>query len=160
MRPFFFLTLLTSVAFIEVFTFIQASSYINVLIIFALTVFTALIGLSLAKRQIVSAFSNLKQVSNTKETFLNHMVDGVGALVAGFLLLLPGFCTDLIGVLLLAPASRKLLLSFGFQYFLERVYTFHSQNKQNFDDPNDTIIEGEFKSRSYSEDIDKTKPLT
>ena len=80
--------------------------------------------------------------------------------MCGILLIIPGFCTDLIGVLLLVPASRKLLLSFGFQYFLERVYTFHSQNKQNFDDPNDTIIEGDFKSRSYSEDTDKTKPLT
>lgn len=160
MRPFFFLTLLTSVVFIEVFLFIQASSYINNLIIFALTVFTALIGLSLAKKQIISAFSDLTQASNAKEAFLGHMVDGVGAFAAGFLLLLPGFCTDFIGVLLLAPPSRRILLSFGFQYFLERVRTYHSQKRQKFNDPKDTIIEGEFKTKSYPEDIDKTKPLT
>ena len=160
MRSFFFLMLLTSVVFIEIFLFVQANSYINVLVIFALTVCTALIGLSLAKKQIISAFSNLKHTGNTQGAFLNHMVDGVGALGAGFLLLLPGFCTDLIGVLLLVPALRRILLSFGFQYFLERVHTHNSQRHQTLNDADDTIIEGEFKSTPNPEDIDKTKPLT
>ena len=160
MRPFFFFTLLTGVAFTEIFLFIQVSSYINVLIILALTVCTALIGLSLAKKQIISALSDLKHTGNTKEAFLNHIVDGVGALGAGFLLLLPGFCTDLIGVLLLMPALRRILLLFGFQYLLERVHTHYSQKHQKFDGPNDTIIEGEFKSRPDAKDVDNTKPLT
>ena len=160
MRSFFFLTLLTSVAFIEIFLFIRASSYINVLTIFALTVCTALVGLSLAKKQIISALSDLKHTGNTKGAFLSHIVDGVGALGAGFLLLLPGFCTDLIGTLLLVPPLRRIILSFGFRYFLERSHTHHSQMHQKFNDTNDTIIEGEFKTRSYPQDKDKTKPLT
>ena len=160
MRSFFFLMLLTSVVFIEIFLFIQANSYINVLVIFALTVCTALIGLSLAKKQIISAFSNLKHTGNTQGAFLNHMVDGVGALGAGFLLLLPGFCTDLIGVLLLVPPLRRILLSFGFQYFLEGAHAYYSQKNQTFSETDDTIIEGEFKSTRDPDDIDKTKPLT
>ena len=160
MRPFFFLMLLTSVVFIEIFLFIQANSYINVFVIFALTVCTALIGLSLAKKQIISAFSNLKPTSNTQGAFLNHMIDGVGALGAGFLLLLPGFCTDLIGVLLLVPPLRRILLSFGFQYFLEEAYAYHSQKNQTFSETDDTIIEGEFKSSTDPVDMDKKRPLT
>ena len=160
MRSFFFLILLTSVVFIEIFLFIQASSYINILMIFALTVCTALIGLSLAKRQIISAFSDLKHTGNTQGAFLNHMADGFGALGAGFLLLLPGFCTDLIGALLLVPPLRRILLPFGFQYFVDRVHTYHSQKHQTFNDPDNTIIEGEFKSALDQEDGDKTKPLT
>lgn len=160
MRSFFFLTLLTSIAFIEIFLFIQASSYINVLTIFALTICTALIGLSVAKKQLISAFSDLRHTGNTKGTFLNHIVDGVGALGAGFLLLLPGFCTDLIGVLLLVPPMRRILFSFGSQYFLERIHTHHSQKHQTSNDADDTIIEGEFKSAPNPEDINKIKPLT
>ena len=160
MRSFFFLTLLTSVVFIEIFLFIQASSYINVLVIFALTVCTALIGLSLAKKQIISAFSDLKHTGNAQRSFLKHLVDGVGVLGAGFLLLLPGFCTDLIGVLLLVPPLRRVLLSFGFQYFVDRVHTYHSQKHQTFNGSDNTIIEGEFKSTPDQEDIDKRKPLT
>ena len=160
MRSFFFLTLLTSVAFIEIFLFIQASSYISVLTIFALTVFTAVIGLSLAKKQIISVFTDLKHTGNSEGAFLNHIVDGVGALGAGFLLLLPGFCTDLIGVLLLFSPLRRALLSFSFQYFVERAQTYHSNKHQAFNETDDTIIEGEFQSSPDPEDIDKSKPLT
>ena len=160
MRSFFFLTLLTSVVFIEIFLFIQASSYVNVLVIFVLTVCTALIGLSLAKKQIISAFSDLKQTGNAHGAYLTHMVDGVGALGAGFLLLLPGFCTDLIGALLLVSPLRRFLLSFSFQYLADRVQTYHSQKHKPFNGVDDTIIEGEFKSTPSSDDIDSTKPLT
>ena len=160
MRTFFFLIILTSVAFIEIFLFIQASSYINIFMIFGLTICTALIGLSLAKKQIISAFSDLKHTGNTQGAFLNHMVDGVGALGAGFLLLLPGFCTDLIGVLLLVPPLRRILLSFGFQHFLEGAHAYYSQKNQTFSETDDIIIEGEFKSTRDPDDIDKTKPLT
>ncbi len=160
MRSFFFLTLLTSVAFIEIFLFIQASSYINVLAIFGLTVGTALIGLSLAKKQIISAFTELKHTGNTEGAFLNHVADGVGALGAGLLLLLPGFCTDLIGVLLLFAPLRRALLSVSLQHFVDRARTYHPHTCQKFNEPNNTIIEGEFQSTSDPEDIDKTKPLT
>ena len=88
------------------------------------------------------------------------MVDGVGALGAGFLLLLPGFCTDLIGVLLLVPPLRRILLSFGFQCFLEGAHAYNSRENQTFSETDDTIIEGEFKSTRDPDNIDKTKPLT
>ena len=160
MRTFFFLIILTSVAFIEIFLFIQASSYINIFMIFGLTICTALIGLSLAKKQIISAFSDLKHTGNAQGAFFNHMADGFGALGAGFLLLLPGFCTDLIGVLLLVPPLRRILLSFGFQHFLEGAHAYYSQKNQTFSETDDIIIEGEFKSTRDPDDIDKTKPLT
>ena len=160
MRPFFFLTLLTSVVFIEIYLFIQVNAHIHFLIIFALTICTALMGVSLARKQIISVFSDLEYTGSAKGAFLNHMVDGVAALGAGFLLLLPGFGTDLIGLLLLVPPFRRFLLSFGFQYFLERAHTHHSSRHQTFNKTNDTIIEGEFKSTPDAEDIDKTKPLT
>jgi UPF0716 protein FxsA len=159
MRPVFFLTLLTSVAFIEIFLFIQVGTQIHVLIIFALTVCTALIGFSLAKRQIISAFSDLKYTGNAKGVFLNHMIDSVGALGAGLLLLMPGFGTDLIGLLLMVPPLRRILLSFGLRYFSERGHTYHSPKHQTFNETDGTIIEGEFKSTPNPEDIDKREPL-
>ena len=160
MRSFFFLMLLTSVVFIEIFLFIKVSAYTHVLIVFALTVCTALMGLSLAKKQIISAFSDLQNTGSAKGAVLNQMVDGIGALGAGFLLLLPGFGTDLIGLLLLVPSLRRFLLSFGFQYFLGRGHTYHSPKHQTSNETGDTIIEGEFQCTPDTEDIDKTKPLT
>ena len=94
MRSLFFLTLIISVVFTEIYLFIEVSAYLHILIIFALTVGTAVIGLSLGKAQSISAFSDLKHIGSSDSNFLIHMIDGVGALCAGLLLLLPGFGTD------------------------------------------------------------------
>ena len=159
MRSFFFLTLMTSVIFTEIYLFIKVSAYLHILIIFALTVCTAMIGLSLAKTQSVSAFSDLKHLGDADSNFFIHMIDAVGALGAGLLLLLPGFGTDLIGLLLLVPRLRRLLLSFILQYFLTRTHTYSPRKDQVFDKADDTIIEGDFKSSSDPENEDGSKPL-
>ena len=119
MRSFFFLTLMSSVIFTEIYLFIKVSAYLHILIIFALIVVTTMIGLSLAKTQSISAFSDLKHIGSADSNFFIHMIDGVGALGAGLLLLLPGFGTDLIGLLLIVPRLRRLLLSISFQYFFK-----------------------------------------
>ena len=145
MRSFFFLMLLISVVFIEIYLFIEASVYLHMLIIFALTFCTAIFGLSLSKKQSISAFSNLKYIGSANNSSFVHIADGVGALGAGFFLLLPGFGTDLIGLLLLVPRLRRLLLSFIFQCFLARTRTYSQPKDRAFSEPNETIIEGEFK---------------
>ena len=94
MRSFFFLTLMITVVFTEIYLFIKVSAYLHILIIFALTVGTAMIGLSLAKTQSISAFSDLKHIGSADSNFFIYMIDGIGALGAGLLLLLPGFGTD------------------------------------------------------------------
>ena len=87
------------------------------------------------------------------------MIDGVGALGAGLLLLLPGFGTDLIGLLLLVPRLRRLLLSIILQYFLRRTHTHSPHESRGVNEPGDTIIEGEFKSSSDPEKKDGSKLL-
>ena len=151
MRSFFFLTLMISVVFTEIYLFIEVSAHLHILIIFALTVGTAMMGLSLAKTQSISAFSDFKHIGSADSNFFIHMIDGVGALGAGLLLLLPGFGTDLIGLLLLVPRLRRLLSSFVFQYFLKRTYTHSFHEDRPVNEPDDTIIEGEFKSSSDPE---------
>ena len=159
MRSFFFLTLMTSVIFTEIYLFIEVSAYLHILIIFALIVGTAMIGLSLAKTQSISAFSDLKHIGSADSNFFIYMIDGIGALGAGLLLLLPGFGTDLIGLLLLVPRLRKLLLSIIFQYFLRRTHTHSPHENRGVNEPGDTIIEGEFKSSSDPEKKDGSKLL-
>ena len=151
MRSFFFLTLMISVIFTEIYLFIEVSAYLHILIIFALIVATAMIGLSLAKTQSISAFSDFKHIGSADSNFFIHMIDGVGALGAGLLLLLPGFGTDLIGLLLLVPRLRRVLSSFVFQYFLTQTHAHSVHEDQAVNESDDTIIEGEFKSSSDPE---------
>ena len=159
MRSFFFLMLLISVVLIEIFLFIEVGTYLHVLIIFALIVCTALIGLLLAKKQSISAFSDLRHPGSANVNFTIQIIDGVGALGAGLLLLLPGFGTDFIGLLLLIPRLRKILLSFTLKCLFARSKSYSNQEDSSYNDRAGTIIEGQFKSSSSPVDDEGSKPL-
>ena len=91
--------------------------------------------------------------------FTIQIIDGIGALGAGLLLLLPGFGTDFIGLLLLIPRLRKILLSFTFKYFFARSNSYLNQEDSSYNDRDGTIIEGQFKSSSNPVDDERSKPL-
>ena len=65
-----------------------------------------------------------------------EIISGAALAFAAFLLILPGFATDILGLLIIFPPTRKLLL--------KKVSTKYSGNKKKQD-----FIEGEF------EDIDE-----
>lgn len=72
-----------------------------------LIVLTGFLGAYLAKQQ------GLETIRKTQEQLRRGMMpgdailDGVSILVGGTLLLTPGFVTDIMGILLLAPPTRK-----------------------------------------------------
>ena len=66
------------------------------------------------------------------------------SMVAATLLVMPGFLTSFLGVLLLLPPLQKLLVVLLGQRLAARVFTFHTQtqDKQRGDAPD--VIDGEF----------------
>ena len=78
----------------------------------ALIFLTAIIGLYFAKHQglqtLKSGMINLYQ----NKIPIYEMMSGASIAVAAFLLIIPGFFTDLLGFLLLIPFTRKILFSF------------------------------------------------
>jgi UPF0716 protein FxsA len=68
-----------------------------------------------------------------------EIVSGAAIAFAALLLILPGFATDIIGILLVFPVTRKLILS---------KYSKKHSSKNKSNDKNKNYIEGEF------EDID------
>ena len=63
-----------------------------------------------------------------------EMISGATLAFAAFLLILPGFATDTLGILLVFPLTRKLLI----KYFSKNYYKKKSNNEKNF-------IDGEYK---------------
>lgn len=55
----------------------------------------------------------------------DELVDGAMVLVAGALLLTPGFLTDVIGFLMVFPASRKAIKKLLGRYFEYRITSTH-----------------------------------
>lgn len=94
-------------AWIEISIFIQVAHVIGVLLTMLLVIFTSCIGVSLVKNQGVKNFMLMQQKLAAGESPAVEMIKSVSLILSGFLLLLPGFFTDFIGLLLLLPPVQK-----------------------------------------------------
>ncbi|MFG1173194.1 FxsA family protein [Erwiniaceae bacterium CAU 1747] len=92
---------------IEISLFIQVAHVLGVLLTMLLVIFTSCIGISLVKNQGMKNFMLMQQKLNAGESPAAEMVKSVSLVLAGFLLLIPGFFTDFIGLLLLLPPVQK-----------------------------------------------------
>jgi UPF0716 protein FxsA len=94
-------------AWIEISLFIQVAHVLGVLLTMLLVVFTSCIGVSLVKNQGMKNFMLMQEKLARNESPAQEMVKSVSLIIAGFLLLLPGFFTDMLGLLLLLPPVQK-----------------------------------------------------
>ncbi|WP_174822348.1 FxsA family protein [Pantoea sp. MBD-2R] len=97
-------------AWIEISLFIQVAHVLGVLLTLLLVVFTSCIGISLVKNQGMKNFMSIQQKMAAGESPAAEMMKSVSLIPAGFLLLLPGFFTDFLGLLLLLPPVQKYLM--------------------------------------------------
>lgn len=75
----------------------------------AIVVLTALVGSWLAKREGLAAWQRVQRTMATGGVPGAELIDGLLILVAGTLLLTPGFLTDIVGILGLFPPTRAVL---------------------------------------------------
>ena len=99
--------LLFVLAWIEISIFIQVAHVLGVLMTLLLVVFSSCIGISLVKNQGMKNFMLMQQKLAAGESPAAEMLKSVSLILAGFLLLLPGFFTDFLGLLLLLPPVQK-----------------------------------------------------
>ena len=130
------LLIIVLVPIIEIYLFIKIGSQIGAFSTISLIFITAFLGIIYARYE---GFNTLK--SGMSQIIKNEMpiyeiISGAALAFAAFLLILPGFATDILGLLIIFPPTRKLLL--------KKVSTKYSKNKKKQD-----FIEGEF------EDIDE-----
>ena len=104
------LLLIILIPLVEIYLFIKIGSQIGAFNTISLILLTALLGVWYARYE---GFNTLKSgISQLmkNEVPLYEMVSGAALTLAAFMLILPGFATDLIGLLLIFPLSRKLIL--------------------------------------------------
>ena len=133
------LLLLLSIPLIEIYPFIKVGSYIGAFNTISLILITAIIGVIYARYE---GFNTLK--SGMSQLIKNQLpiyeiISGAALAFAALLLILPGFATDILGLLLIFPPTRKLLFK-----KVTNKYSNENNKKQDF-------INGEF------EDIDEDK---
>ena len=133
------LFLIIIVPIIEIYLFIKIGSQIGALNTVLLIFSTAFIGLIYVRYE---GFNTLKSAIGQivkNEVPLFEIMSGAALVIGAFLLILPGFLTDVLGLLFVIPITRKLLF--------KKITTKYRNKKKNF-------IEGEYED---IDDIDKNE---
>jgi len=128
-----FILLILLVPIIEIYLFIKIGSQIGAFNTISLIFITAVVGIYYVKYEGLNTLkSGMKQLVNN-ELPIYEIISGAALAFAAFLMILPGFLTDVIGLLIIIPWTRKL--------FFKKIIKEKQNQKKNF-------IEGEY------EDID------
>ena len=105
------LLLIILVPIIEIYLFIKIGSQIGAITTILLIFTTAIVGMYYAKYEglntLKSGFSQLSK--NQTPTY--EMISGAAIAFAAFLLIIPGFATDIMGFLIIFPVSRKIIFT-------------------------------------------------
>jgi UPF0716 protein FxsA len=91
----------------EVYVLIQVGSVVGAGWTIFLVVFTAVLGAVLVRIQGLSAIDRVRRALAADEMPALELVEGLFLLVAGVLLLTPGFITDAVGFACLTPPLRR-----------------------------------------------------
>ena len=126
------------VPIIEIDLLIQVGQVIGAGWTIFLVVLTAVIGVWLLKLQGISTLARAQQKMQENELPAREILEGMGLVVAGALLLTPGFFTDTIGFLLLLPPTRIWLVS----RIAERMVVSTSVHVQRETHRQDDVIDG------------------
>ena len=102
------LLLIIIVPLIEIYLLIKIGYQIGALNTIYLILFTAIVGIFYARYEGFNTLkSAIRQLKND-QTPVYEIISGAVLAFAAFLLILPGFVTDLIGLLIIFPLTRKL----------------------------------------------------
>lgn len=107
------LLIFVAVPIVEIALFIKVGGAIGLLPTLAIVIATAVAGTALMRRQGMQALARLQASIERGEDPIGPIAEGALILVAGILLLTPGFFTDTVGLLLLVPAVRLQVIRWG-----------------------------------------------
>ena len=95
----------------EIYALIKVGSWLGVFPTIALLLLVSAVGAALVKREGLRVLRRMQEQVVAGNMPSNEILDGVCLLLAGLLLVVPGFVTDVVGLLLLLPPFRLLLRS-------------------------------------------------
>ena len=128
-----FILLILLIPILEIYLFIKIGSQIGAFNTISLIFITAIVGLYYAKYEGLNTLRSAISQIVKNEVPIYEIISGAALAFAAILMILPGFLTDVIGLLIIFPWTRKI--------FLRNIPKKNYKNKKNF-------IEGEY------EDID------
>ncbi|MCM8529962.1 MAG: FxsA family protein [Lentisphaeraceae bacterium] len=104
-----FLLFFITITIAEVFIMKEVAERIGYMNLLFLVLFTGFLGIALAKQQGREHLMSFQQEMSSGKMPGHPVIEGLMILIAGVVLLTPGFLTDILGFSLLVPPIRKML---------------------------------------------------
>ncbi len=160
------LLLFVAVPLLELAILIKVGEIVGVGATIVLVISTAVIGVSLLKRQGLAALARARETVEAGKFPVESVVDGACLLVAGAFLLTPGLLTDTVGFSLLVPGVRRTLARWLFSKFSGPDHVHpdnfgakpHGAPRQDGAEPSQgPLIEGEYEDIDYKDSKNQNK---
>ena len=135
------LILIVGIPLIEIYLFIKIGSQIGAFNTVLLILVTAVVGVGYARYEGYNTLKTGMSQLVKNELPVYELISGATLAFAALLLIIPGFATDLIGILLIVPFTRKFIL----KKFIKK----HDKTRKK----NTNYIDGDYED--ISEDNDK-----
>ncbi len=159
------LLLMIAVPIMEIAVFIQAGEFLGLWPTLLTVVLTAAIGTALLRHQGLTTLKKVQESMNAGRPPVAELFDGLCLVVAGLLLLTPGFVTDGVGFLLFVPPLRSFILGGLVRRLSVSMHGSYGARSGPRDGGSDgpTIIEGDYhevdaRDRPDPNDPDNTLP--
>ena len=137
---FYLLIIFIILPIIEISIFIQVGGFVGTFNTILIIFLTATVGVYFVRQQGFRTFQKIAVELQNQQIPVQGMFDGLVILIAGILLVTPGFLTDIIGFLGLIPQTRVFLLTVIKNLFLQRYSNANKQYKKDIDE----TIDGDF----------------
>tara|TARA_B100000524_G_scaffold81137_1_gene37133 strand:+ start:1362 stop:1784 length:423 start_codon:yes stop_codon:yes gene_type:complete len=135
----YFFLFLIIFPFIEIYTLIAIGGSIGAFNTMLWIFFSGIMGLYLLRNQGLKTLLDIQSKKSVFEPTADNFLKTIFTPIGGFFLLIPGFITDVIGILILLPITRIFILGLFFSY-LRPIGQGTGTNKNNGD-----WIEGEYR---------------
>ncbi len=119
----------TIIPVLEIYLLIKLGSFLGALNTVIIVILTGIIGAYLAKLEGLHTMTKVREALNRGEMPAEGMLDALLILVAGIVLLTPGFLTDIAGLLILIPQTR-----FLFKRWLRKKFDEWTQSQKMYID--------------------------
>lgn len=113
--------LLIGVPILELYVIVRVAVGIGTLQTIGLLILVSVVGAWLVRREGLWVLNRVRERLDQGQIPGNELVDGLLILVAGALMLTPGFLTDALGLVLLAPPTRIIVRTMLVRRFRHRL---------------------------------------
>ena len=134
------LLLIILVPILEIYLFIKIGSQIGAFTTISLIFVTAIIGVFYARYEGLNTLKSGMSQLYKNQMPLFELMSGAALAVAAILLIFPGFATDLLGLLIIFPLTRKI------------IFHLFAKNKKGEVHVKDDLIEGEYEDKDNDND--------